>query len=101
VSAYEQTYLSRARESLDVEEFSFRNGTRQSLDFLMRSRACRLKRPRHRQQFAAQLNLAHTEAAVALPPARYDRNQPIDQSDFPRLAGGTIPFIRKYSTICP
>jgi hypothetical protein len=23
------------------------------------------------------------------------------QSDFPRLAGGTIPFIRKYSTICP
>jgi len=24
-----------------------------------------------------------------------------DQSDFPRLAGGTIPFIRRYSTICP
>ncbi len=24
-----------------------------------------------------------------------------NQSDFPRLAGGTIPFIRKYSTICP
>jgi hypothetical protein len=23
------------------------------------------------------------------------------QSDFPRLAGGTIPFIRKYSTIWP
>jgi len=23
------------------------------------------------------------------------------QSDFARLAGGTIPFIRKYSTICP
>jgi hypothetical protein len=23
------------------------------------------------------------------------------QSDFPRLAGGTMPFIRKYSTICP
>jgi hypothetical protein len=24
-----------------------------------------------------------------------------DQSTFARLAGGTIPFIRKYSTICP
>jgi hypothetical protein len=24
-----------------------------------------------------------------------------NQSDRPRLAGGTIPFIRKYSTICP
>ena len=24
-----------------------------------------------------------------------------NQSDCPRLAGGTIPFIRKYSTICP
>ena len=24
-----------------------------------------------------------------------------NHSDFPRLAGGTIPFIRKYSTICP
>jgi hypothetical protein len=23
------------------------------------------------------------------------------QSDFARLAGGTIPFMRKYSTICP
>lgn len=23
------------------------------------------------------------------------------QSAFPRLAGGTIPFIRRYSTICP
>jgi hypothetical protein len=67
----------------------------------MRSRACRAKRPRHRQQVAAHLNLAHTEAAVGLPPARYDRKQSIDQSDFPRLAGGTIPFIRKYSTICP
>jgi len=25
----------------------------------------------------------------------------ISQSDCPRLAGGTMPFIRKYSTICP
>jgi hypothetical protein len=25
----------------------------------------------------------------------------LNQSDFARLAGGTIPFIRKYSTICP
>ena len=24
-----------------------------------------------------------------------------NQSDFPRLAGGKIPFIRRYSTICP
>jgi hypothetical protein len=23
------------------------------------------------------------------------------QSDLPRLAGGTIPFIRRYSIICP
>jgi hypothetical protein len=23
------------------------------------------------------------------------------QSDFPRLAGGTIPFMRRYTTICP
>jgi hypothetical protein len=26
---------------------------------------------------------------------------PARQFDFARLAGGTIPFIRKYSTICP
>ena len=25
----------------------------------------------------------------------------LHQSDFARLAGGTIPFMRKYSTICP
>ena len=24
-----------------------------------------------------------------------------NQFDFPRLAGGTIPFIRRYTTICP
>jgi hypothetical protein len=23
------------------------------------------------------------------------------QSDLPRLAGGTMPFMRRYSTICP
>jgi hypothetical protein len=31
----------------------------------------------------------------------FSRTNHPTQSDFPRLAGGTIPFIRRYSTICP
>jgi hypothetical protein len=38
----------------------------------------------------------------ATPRARFKRGTVLGtQSDFPRLAGGTMPFMRKYSTICP
>lgn len=32
--------------------------------------------------------------------AKGDPNTALDQSDY-RLAGGTMPFMRRYSTICP
>src|SRR5207302_11009315 len=34
VRLYEETYLTQAKESLDIEEFSFRNGAASILDFL-------------------------------------------------------------------
>jgi outer membrane protein, heavy metal efflux system len=68
VRRYEQTYLSRAKESLDIEEFSFRNGAASILDFLDAERTYRATQLAYRQQLAAYLtNLAQLEAAVGVP----------------------------------
>lgn len=68
VRLYEQTYLSRAKESLDIEEFSFRNGAASILDFLDAERTYRAAQLAYRQQLAAYLtNLAQLEAAVGAP----------------------------------
>jgi cobalt-zinc-cadmium efflux system outer membrane protein len=68
VRLYEQTYLSRAKESLDIEEFSFRNGAASILDFLDAERTYRSLQLAYRQQLAAYLtNLAQLEAAVGAP----------------------------------
>jgi cobalt-zinc-cadmium efflux system outer membrane protein len=65
VRLYEQTYLSRAQESLEIEEFSFRNGAASILDFLDAERTYRATQLAYRQQLAGYLtNLAQLEAAV-------------------------------------
>ena len=65
VRLYDQMYLSRAKESLDIEEFSFRNGAASILDFLDAERTYRAMQLAYRQQLAAYLtNLAQLEAAV-------------------------------------
>ncbi|HVH88824.1 MAG TPA: TolC family protein [Terriglobales bacterium] len=68
VRLYDQTYLSRAKESLDIEEFSFRQGAASILDFLDATRTYRAAQLAYRQQLAAYLtNLAQLEAAVGAP----------------------------------
>lgn len=68
VRLYEQTYLSRAKESLDIEEFSFKNGAASILDFLDAERTYRATQLAYRQQLAIYLtNLAQLEAAVGVP----------------------------------
>lgn len=68
VRLYEQTYLSRAKESLDIEEFSFRNGAASILDFLDAERTYRATQLAYREQLGAYLtNLAQLEAAVGTP----------------------------------
>jgi outer membrane protein, heavy metal efflux system len=68
VRLYAQTYLSRAKESLEIEEFSFRNGAASILDFLDAERTYRATQLAYRQQLAAYLtNLAQLEAAVGAP----------------------------------
>ena len=68
VRLYEQTYLAQAKESLDIEEFSFRNGAASILDFLDTERTYRATQLAYRQQLAAYLtNLAQLEAAVGAP----------------------------------
>jgi outer membrane protein, heavy metal efflux system len=70
VRLYEQTYLSFAKESLETEEFSFRNGAASILDFLDAERTYRATQLTYRQQLAAYLiNLAQLEAAVGAPVA--------------------------------
>jgi cobalt-zinc-cadmium efflux system outer membrane protein len=67
VRLYEQTYLSRAKESLDIEEFSFQNGAASILDFLDAERTYRATQLAYRQQLATYLtNLAQLEAAVGV-----------------------------------
>jgi cobalt-zinc-cadmium efflux system outer membrane protein len=68
VRLYEETYLSRAKESLEIEEFSFRNGAASILDFLDAERTYRALQLAYRQQLAAYMtNLAQLEAAVGAP----------------------------------
>jgi cobalt-zinc-cadmium efflux system outer membrane protein len=68
VRLYEETYLSRAKESLDIEEFSLRNGAASILDFLDAERTYRAMQLAYRQQLATYLtNLAQLEAAVGAP----------------------------------
>ena len=68
VRLYEEMYLSRAKESLDIEEFSFRQGAASILDFLDAERTYRAMQLAYRQQLAAYLtNLAQLEAAVGVP----------------------------------
>jgi cobalt-zinc-cadmium efflux system outer membrane protein len=65
VLLYEQTYLAQAKQSLDIEEFSYHNGAASILDFLDAERTYRATQLAYRQQLAAYLtNLAQLEAAV-------------------------------------
>lgn len=68
VRLYERTYLSRAKESLEVEEFAYRQGAASLLDFLDAERTYRATQLAYRQQLAAHLtNLAQLESAVGTP----------------------------------
>ncbi len=68
VRLYEQTYLSQAKDALDIEGFSYRNGAASILDFLDAERTFRAIQLAYRQQLAAYLtNLAQLEAAVGAP----------------------------------
>jgi cobalt-zinc-cadmium efflux system outer membrane protein len=68
VRLYEQQYLSRAKESLDIQDFSYRSGAASILDFLDAERTYRAAQLAYRQQLAAYLtNLAQLEAAVGAP----------------------------------
>jgi cobalt-zinc-cadmium efflux system outer membrane protein len=68
VRLYEETYLSSAKESLDIQQFSYRNGAASVLDFLDAERTYRAAQLAYRQQLAAYLiNLAQLEAAVGAP----------------------------------
>jgi cobalt-zinc-cadmium efflux system outer membrane protein len=65
VRLYEQTYSAQAKESLDIQEFSFRSGAASILDFLDAQRTYRATQLAYRQQLAAYwTNLAQLEAAV-------------------------------------
>jgi outer membrane protein TolC len=68
VRLYEETYLSRAKESLDIQDYSFRHGAASVLDFLDAERTYRAAQLAYRQQIAAYLtNLAQLEAAAGAP----------------------------------
>lgn len=65
VRRYEETYLAEAKESLEIQEFSFRQGAASILDFLDAERTHRTVQLSYRQQLAAYLtSLAQLEAAV-------------------------------------
>ncbi|HWC16045.1 MAG TPA: TolC family protein [Terriglobales bacterium] len=67
VRLYEQTYLARAKESLDIQDFSFRHGAASILDFLDAERTYRATQLAYRQQLATYLtNLAQLESAVGV-----------------------------------
>ena len=64
---YEETYLGYAKESLDIEEFSFHKGGASILDFLDAQRTYRATQLAYRQQLAAYLNaLAQLQTAAGL-----------------------------------
>jgi len=65
VRLYEQTYLSRAKESRDTAEFAFQKGATSILDFLDAERTYRSTQlAYHRELAAYATNLAQLEAAV-------------------------------------
>jgi cobalt-zinc-cadmium efflux system outer membrane protein len=65
VRLYEQTYLSRAKESRDIAEFAFQKGANSILDFLDAERTYRATQLAYRKELAAyRTNLAQLEAAV-------------------------------------
>ena len=67
VRLYEQTYLSDAKESLDIEDFSFHKGGASILEFLDAERTYRATQLAYRQQLAAYLNsLAQLLSAAGL-----------------------------------
>jgi cobalt-zinc-cadmium efflux system outer membrane protein len=64
---YEGTYLGFAKESLDIEEFSFHKGGASILDFLDAQRTYRTTQLAYRQQLASYLNaLAQLQAAAGV-----------------------------------
>jgi cobalt-zinc-cadmium efflux system outer membrane protein len=64
---YEETYLSEAKESLEIEEFSFRKGGASLLDYLEAQRTYRATELAYRQQQAAYLNnLAQLQASAGI-----------------------------------
>jgi len=68
VHLYEQTYLSRAKESRDIAEFAFQKGATSLLDLLDAERTHRATQLAYRQALAAYMtSLAQLEAAVGSP----------------------------------
>jgi cobalt-zinc-cadmium efflux system outer membrane protein len=64
---YEGTYLGYAKESLDIQEFSFHKGGASVLDFLDAQRTNRATQLAYRQQLADYLNaLAQLQTAAGL-----------------------------------
>jgi cobalt-zinc-cadmium efflux system outer membrane protein len=64
---YEETYLGFAKESLDIEEFSFHKGGASILDFLDAQRTYRATQLAYRQQLASYLSaLAQLQTAAGL-----------------------------------
>jgi cobalt-zinc-cadmium efflux system outer membrane protein len=64
---YEQTYLGFAKESLDIEEFSFHKGGASILDFLDAQRTYRATQLAYRQELASYLNaLAQLQTAAGV-----------------------------------
>jgi cobalt-zinc-cadmium efflux system outer membrane protein len=67
VRLYEQTYLSRAKESRDIAEFAFQKGATSILDFLDAERTYRATQLAYRKELAAYVtNLAQLEAATGI-----------------------------------
>jgi cobalt-zinc-cadmium efflux system outer membrane protein len=67
VHLYEETYLSEASESLQIEDFSFHNGGASILDFLDAERTYRATQLAYRQQLAAYLDsLAQLQVAAGI-----------------------------------
>jgi outer membrane protein, heavy metal efflux system len=66
VRLYEQTYLSRSKDSRDAAEFAFQRGATSILDFLDAERTYRATQLAYRKELAAYVtNLAQLEAAVS------------------------------------
>lgn len=67
VRLYEETYVSAAKESLEIEDFSFHKGGASVLDFLDAERTNRATQLAYRQQLAAYLNdLAQLQTSAGL-----------------------------------